>query len=88
MVAAFKETLEEMQEADFSRAERPNQSPGARTGPSPDGRDAWFMPDPDRPGKYLQVKPQNERRCLTCKAQLRPVDFDPFAGDVDRYVLP
>jgi amino acid adenylation domain-containing protein len=30
--------------------------PGARLGKDPEGNPAWFIPDPDRPGKYLQVK--------------------------------
>jgi acyl transferase domain-containing protein/acyl carrier protein len=29
--------------------------PGARLGRDAGGDDAWFVPDPDRPGKYLQV---------------------------------
>ena len=36
------------------RAEPP--VPGARPGHDADGRDAWFVPDPARPGKYLQVE--------------------------------
>ena len=56
VMAAFKETLEEMQEAEFlpgSGAKPP--VPGARLGKDREGRPAWFVPDPDRPGKYLQV---------------------------------
>jgi acyl transferase domain-containing protein len=30
--------------------------PGARLGRDAQGRPAWFVPDPNRPGKYLQVK--------------------------------
>jgi glutamate-1-semialdehyde aminotransferase len=37
----------------FSRNHPPQ--PGARLGKDPEGNPAWFMPDPDRPGKYLQV---------------------------------
>ncbi len=33
---------------------RPPQ-PGARLGRNPEGKPAWYVPDPDRPGKYLQV---------------------------------
>jgi amino acid adenylation domain-containing protein len=29
--------------------------PGARIGREPDGRPAWFVPNPDQPGKYLKV---------------------------------
>ena len=29
--------------------------PGARLGRDPSGSPAWYVPDPDRPGKYLQV---------------------------------
>ena len=29
---------------------------GARKGRDPSGRKAWFVPDPNRPGKYLQVR--------------------------------
>lgn len=29
--------------------------PGARLGKDPAGNPAWFVPDPERPGKYLQV---------------------------------
>ncbi len=29
--------------------------PGARLGREPDGRPAWFVPDPDRAGKFLKV---------------------------------
>jgi glutamate-1-semialdehyde aminotransferase/acyl carrier protein len=33
---------------------RPPQ-PGARLGRDPEGNPAWYIPDPERPGKYLQV---------------------------------
>nr|WP_083636515.1 hybrid non-ribosomal peptide synthetase/type I polyketide synthase [Leptolyngbya sp. 'hensonii'] len=33
---------------------RPPQ-PGARLGKDPEGNPAWYIPDPDRPGKYLKV---------------------------------
>ena len=56
-VTAFKETLAEMQAADFlpGGEERPPVH-GARRGRDPAGRKAWFVPDPNRPGKYLQVR--------------------------------
>ena len=57
VVAAFKETLAEMQAAEFlpGGAERPPVA-GARKGRDSSGNDAWFVPDPERPGKYLQVR--------------------------------
>jgi len=30
--------------------------PGAQLGKDPEGNPGWFIPDPQRPGKYLQVK--------------------------------
>jgi glutamate-1-semialdehyde aminotransferase len=36
------------------RAEPPVE--GARLGKDPSGRPAWFVPDPQRPGKYLEVE--------------------------------
>jgi acyl transferase domain-containing protein/glutamate-1-semialdehyde aminotransferase len=62
VVAAFKETIEEMQEAEFLPGGAPENLPGARLGKDLNGRPAWFVPDSDRPGKYLQVnveKPAN-----------------------------
>ncbi len=29
--------------------------PGAKLGRDPEGNPAWYIPDPDRPGKYLQI---------------------------------
>jgi len=51
IVTAFRATLTEMLAADFlpKRAEAP------RKGRDSSGREAWFVPDPNRPGKYLQV---------------------------------
>jgi hypothetical protein len=34
---------------------RPPQ-PNARLGRDPEGNPAWYIPDLDRPGKYLQVE--------------------------------
>lgn len=48
-------------EAPVAAAEVVRQDPpmppraGARLGRTPDGRAAWFVSDPDRPGKYLQL---------------------------------
>jgi acyl transferase domain-containing protein/glutamate-1-semialdehyde aminotransferase len=62
VIDAFDETLAEMQEAGFlpggeernAPADAP-PVPGARKGKDEAGRDAWFVPDPHRPGKYLRV---------------------------------
>lgn len=65
IVAAFKESVIELQEAEFlprhsatphtvMDAERPAVA-GARLGRDPDGRPAWFVPNPEQPGKYLKV---------------------------------
>jgi glutamate-1-semialdehyde aminotransferase/acyl carrier protein len=57
VVDVFTETLVEMQQAGFLPA--PESAgppvPGARRGKRPDGREGWFLPDPDRPGRYLEV---------------------------------
>jgi len=55
IVTAFAETLAEMQ-ADGLLPEDEPPLPGARLGRDPAGRPAWFAPDPDRPGRYLQVQ--------------------------------
>ncbi len=54
---AFERSVAEMQDAGFlpGGEERPPVL-GARRGHDPGGREAWFVPDPDRPGKYLQVE--------------------------------
>ena len=56
IIEAFVETLREMQQAGFlpNTADTP-PVPGARRGKHPDGREGWFVPDPDRPGRYLEV---------------------------------
>ena len=30
--------------------------PGARKGRDEAGQEAWYVPDPERPGKYLRVE--------------------------------
>ena len=56
VLEAFDETLAEMQEAGFLPGGAPAPVvPGARKGHDADGNEAWFVPDPDRPGKYLRV---------------------------------
>jgi acyl transferase domain-containing protein/glutamate-1-semialdehyde aminotransferase len=58
---AFRETIVEMIQGGFLPGESPQEfastppRPGARLGKDRDGNSAWFVPDPDRPGKYLQV---------------------------------
>jgi glutamate-1-semialdehyde aminotransferase len=63
IVKAFKDSVREMQSGEFlpggeSHASLdPNQPPvvGARLGRDPQGNPAWFVPNPEAPGKYLQV---------------------------------
>ncbi|KAG9545436.1 hypothetical protein KCV01_g24565, partial [Aureobasidium melanogenum] len=63
IVAAFRESVLELQEAGFlpRKLETPRFDiaappvPGARLGKDPDGQPAWFVPHPDTPGKYLRV---------------------------------
>jgi hypothetical protein len=62
---AFKESVRELQEADFlpRRASAPRvvfdasrpPVPGARLGRDADGKPAWFVSSPDNPGKFLKV---------------------------------
>ncbi|QLE39378.1 aminotransferase class III-fold pyridoxal phosphate-dependent enzyme [Nostoc sp. C052] len=70
VMAAFKESIAEMQSAGFLSApsievtnsevtnnslrNRPPQ-PNAKLGRDPQGNPAWYIPDSERPGKYLQV---------------------------------
>ena len=64
IVTAFKEAVRELQEADFIPkranvvplfdASKP-PVPGARLGRDADGTPAWFVPNPDSPGKFLKV---------------------------------
>ena len=62
---AFKESVLEMQEAEFlprhknveSLALDASRPPvmGARLGKDQDGNPAWFVPNPDVPGKFMRV---------------------------------
>ena len=70
VINAFNESVKELQQADFlpnyvkqiqnkdlvakADATKP-PIPGARLGKNPEGNPAWFIKDPHRPGKYLQV---------------------------------
>ncbi|MEM7331797.1 MAG: amino acid adenylation domain-containing protein [Chloroflexota bacterium] len=67
VINAFKESVRELQAAGFIPASEPTPAPatngaqeppvpGARLGRTPSGEPAWFIPDPDRPGKYLQLE--------------------------------
>ena len=63
VVRAFRETIIEMQAADFlPGGEEQPPVPGARKGRDPSGNEAWFVPDPERPGKYLQVREEASAR--------------------------
>ena len=60
VLKAFKESIVEMQRGGFLPGEPPQETaappqPGARLGKDREGNPAWFVPDPDRPGKYLQI---------------------------------
>ena len=65
IVETFKDAVREMQAGQFlpggSEAGQektvPSQPPvpGARLGRDPQGNPAWFVPNPEMPGKYLQV---------------------------------
>ncbi len=65
IIDAFKESLRELQDAGFlprrSATSRTVMNaaqpvlPGARLGREPDGTPAWFVPNPEQPGKFLKV---------------------------------
>jgi glutamate-1-semialdehyde aminotransferase len=64
MIAAYKSAVEELQAGDFLPRRQPEPldpnkppAPGARLGRDPQGNPAWFVPDPNRPGNYVQVSP-------------------------------
>jgi glutamate-1-semialdehyde aminotransferase len=62
---AFRESVAELQDARFLPARRAAAPasldaahppvPGARLGRDTDGRPAWFVPNPEQPGKYRKV---------------------------------
>ncbi|AHC27482.1 MULTISPECIES: type I polyketide synthase [Mycobacteriaceae] len=51
VVSAFGESLAQMR----ADGVLPERAATPRRGRDAHGREAWFVPDPDRPGKYLQV---------------------------------
>ena len=63
---AFKESVNELQESGFIPRRKDATAtvldascpplPGARIGKDPDGKPAWFVPNPDSPGKYLRLE--------------------------------
>ncbi|HET9032643.1 MAG TPA: amino acid adenylation domain-containing protein [Dokdonella sp.] len=63
---AFRESVAELQEADFLPRHKVDAArafdagkpplPGARLGKDGDGNPAWFVPNPEVPGKYLKVE--------------------------------
>jgi acyl transferase domain-containing protein/glutamate-1-semialdehyde aminotransferase len=68
VLKAFRETVIEMQRGGLLPGEAPEAAlsappksaaappqAGARLGKDRDGNPAWFVPDPERPGKYLQI---------------------------------
>ncbi len=65
MKTAFKESVIELQEADLLPRRKDESAsafdatrppvPGARLGKDPQGNPAWFVPNPDSPGKYLRL---------------------------------
>ena len=65
--SAFKESVAELQEADFlPRRAKPSELvdpsrppvPNAKLGRDKEGRPAWFVPDNNAPGKYVRVNVQ------------------------------
>ncbi|WP_426282008.1 amino acid adenylation domain-containing protein [Lysobacter soli] len=65
IAAAFKDAVAELQDMELlpRRAATPKTVmdaskpvvPGARLGREPDGTPAWFVPNPEQPGKYMKV---------------------------------
>jgi amino acid adenylation domain-containing protein len=62
---AFKDSVAEMQESEFlprhagiNSAVDPSNPPvaGARLGRDPQGKPAWFVPNPDQPGKFMKLE--------------------------------
>jgi hypothetical protein len=70
IASAFRESVAELQEGGFISKSRGGGQvafdaanppvPHARLGKDQEGNAAWFVPDPARPGRYLELKAQNE----------------------------
>jgi len=70
IVSTYKAAVKEMQESGFLPA-RPTSRPafafdpgsppipGARLGRDPEGKPAWFVPNPSEPGKYMKLESSN-----------------------------
>jgi amino acid adenylation domain-containing protein len=68
IIAAYKSAVSEMQESGFlpepkAKVQAPTvfdasqpPVPGARLGRDPEGKPAWFVPNPSEPGKYLKME--------------------------------
>jgi hypothetical protein len=66
IVQAFRESIAEMQEAGFLPERKAAAAaafdasappvPGARLGRDPSGNPAWYVPNPEEPGKYVKVE--------------------------------
>ncbi len=68
IIKAFKESVAELQEAGFlpepPRKETPSNAfdanrppvPGARLGRDPHGNPAWYVPNPEAPGKFIKLE--------------------------------
>ncbi|HWV38894.1 MAG TPA: amino acid adenylation domain-containing protein [Vulgatibacter sp.] len=66
IIAAFREAIAELQDGGFLPAPaRPEVTefdasrppvPGARLGRDPEGNPAWYVLDPDRPGRYVKLE--------------------------------
>ncbi|HET9576178.1 MAG TPA: aminotransferase class III-fold pyridoxal phosphate-dependent enzyme [Usitatibacter sp.] len=64
--AAFRESVAELQEGGFIPRRQEQRAtlldanrppvPGARLGKDPEGRPAWYLPHPERPGEYVKVE--------------------------------
>jgi hypothetical protein len=64
VINAFRQSIEEMQQGEFLPAPSNRAaaldaskppSPEARLGRDAEGNPAWFIPDPERPGKFMQL---------------------------------
>ncbi len=69
IVAAYKAAVLEMQDSGFFPARKAPSTdpdappvPGARLGRDPAGNPAWFVENPDAPGKYLKVEVNGSAR--------------------------